>query len=311
MNLQQIRLRDAEDISEFLLDATGMIPGYTQFSAGNADLEYDVVDLEGVSLLWARGRAHCRWQDQMSDDGRVHFGFALEAERGALSMGHDLSPSEAMLFLPGQDMDYVFLGPVLTLEIAVSSDIVEALGWSFTGSPLARLPEPVLRHLAQVCKDAARVVAGRNYNAPPAHLTELRLRVLDALEHALAPWLPHNNSSAALVTEIPRSHRVLRDVDRYMKGGQGGVFGIETLCSELGVGRRTLFYALRQSLGLTPRRYFEVLRLNELRCKLKAASADTSSVTQLATDLGFGDLGRMAGKYRAQFGEYPSATLRS
>lgn len=310
MNRQHIRLKDAEDISEFLLDTTGMIPGYTQFSAGNADLEYDVVDLDGVSLLWARGRAHCRWQDQMSDDGRVHFGFALEAERGALSMGHDLGPSEAMLFLPGQEMEYVFLGPVLTLEIGVSSDIVEALGWSFTGSPLARLPEPVLKRLAQVCKQVQRAVGDLGNNVPSQHLTELRLQVLDALEQALTPWLSQQNNASELVTEVARSHTVLRDVDRYVGRLHDGVPDIGALCHELGVGRRTLFYALRHSLGLTPRRYFEILRLSQLRRQLQAASADVNTVTQLATDLGFGDLGRMAGKYHAQFGEYPSETLK-
>ena len=71
----------------------------------------------------------------------------------------------------------------------------------------------------------------------------------------------------------------------------------------------TVFHAYRTALGLGPRRYFELKRLNALRARLRTADPAIASVTALANELGFGDVGRMAGRYRALFGEAPSHTL--
>ena len=51
------------------------------------------------------------------------------------------------------------------------------------------------------------------------------------------------------------------------------------------------------------------MRLAGLHARLAQASAGVS-ITDLAFDLGFTHLGRMAGAYREKFGETPSATLR-
>ena len=103
----------------------------------------------------------------------------------------------------------------------------------------------------------------------------------------------------------------MRSFDSYLSEVGDNVPALNSVSRELGVGRRSLFYALRQSLGITPRRYIEVRRLLELRRRLKLTTPDASTVTELATELGFGDLGRMAGKYHRQFGEYPRDTLKS
>ncbi len=311
MSTQRILLQDAEDISEFLFNATGMIPGYTQFSAGAANLEYRCVDLEGVTLLWAKGRAHCRWQDQMTDDGRVHFGFMLSAEKGATSLGQELGPNDAMLFRPGHEMDYVFKGPVETLEIGVSKEIADELGWTFSGAPLAHLPEPIIAQLAQTCREASKLAANKATQTAPHSMPEIRDAVLDALENALFPWLPGNEYAKVKFGENTSAYNTLRSFDSYLSEVGDNVPALNSVSRELGVGRRSLFYALRQSLGITPRRYIEVRRLLELRRRLKLTTPDASTVTELATELGFGDLGRMAGKYHRQFGEYPRDTLKS
>lgn len=309
MKRQRFLLKTSEEIGEFLFEATGMIPGYTQFSPGPADLEYDMVDLGGVTLLWASGQAHCRWLDQMSDDGRVHFGFFVSAEKGATSLGHELGRSDAMLFLPGQEMDYVFLGPVVTLEIGVSREIAEGLGWQFSGCPLSKRASPILRQLEKICRYTTNIATDPNIT--DARLGELRGVVLDALEYALAPWLENDPEVAQFLDTGKPAYKVLQDLDRFLSNPDAMHADIEAMANSLGVSRRTLFYALRKSVGLTPRRYQELERLRRLKRMLQEANADTETVTMLATDLGFGDLGRLSGKYRAQFGEYPHETLRN
>jgi AraC-like DNA-binding protein len=51
------------------------------------------------------------------------------------------------------------------------------------------------------------------------------------------------------------------------------------------------------------------IRLAHLNIRLGAASPD-ESITDIAFELGFTHLSRMASAYRAKFGETPSATLR-
>jgi AraC-like DNA-binding protein len=82
-----------------------------------------------------------------------------------------------------------------------------------------------------------------------------------------------------------------------------------TLSAVAGVSPRTLEYAFRENLGLSPGAFVRQLRLHALRRELLANRLGESSVTELAYHLGFTQLGRLAGDYRRVFGELPSATL--
>jgi AraC-like DNA-binding protein len=86
---------------------------------------------------------------------------------------------------------------------------------------------------------------------------------------------------------------------------------IPDLCAEIGVAERTLRTYCRQSFGMSPKRYIRVLRMLSARAALCGASRDQTSVTRIASALGFGNLGLFAVEYRALFGESPSATLRA
>jgi AraC family ethanolamine operon transcriptional activator len=84
---------------------------------------------------------------------------------------------------------------------------------------------------------------------------------------------------------------------------------IPALADRLGVSQRSLELVFKQHLGLSPLRFARLIRLHETRRRLQAACADSATVSQVASDLGFGNLGRFAAEYRLQFGELPSVTL--
>ena len=73
-------------------------------------------------------------------------------------------------------------------------------------------------------------------------------------------------------------------------------------------GLRNAFIAVR---GMSPKRYVIHDRLNEVRRALTDPRAPNATVTNIATEHGFFELGRFAGRYKAAFGETPSETLRS
>jgi AraC family ethanolamine operon transcriptional activator len=76
-----------------------------------------------------------------------------------------------------------------------------------------------------------------------------------------------------------------------------------------GVSERTMRSAFHDVVGLSPKQYAISERLRAARAALLAADPDTTTVTDIATEYGFYELGRFAGRYRHTFGEVPSRTL--
>ena len=84
---------------------------------------------------------------------------------------------------------------------------------------------------------------------------------------------------------------------------------ISTLCRTLEISERTLRKAFRKIHGLPPCRRLRMLRLSEARRALLAADCKRITVTEIATEFGFLELGRFSVEYRKVFGESPSKTL--
>jgi AraC-like DNA-binding protein len=84
---------------------------------------------------------------------------------------------------------------------------------------------------------------------------------------------------------------------------------IPSLCAEMGVPERTLRMCCGEFLGVSPMRYHLLQRLNKARSALRRADPSTASVTQIARNHQFVELGRFAVTYRTTFGETPSTTL--
>jgi transcriptional regulator GlxA family with amidase domain len=79
----------------------------------------------------------------------------------------------------------------------------------------------------------------------------------------------------------------------------------------VGVSERGLRNAFNAVRGMSPKRFVIHDRLNEVHRALRQPRATNATVTNIATEHGFFELGRFAGRYKAVFGETPSETLRS
>lgn len=85
---------------------------------------------------------------------------------------------------------------------------------------------------------------------------------------------------------------------------------IPELAKMVGVPERTLRTAFYRYYGLSPSELLRIARLNRVRQLLLASTPEQTTVSRVAFDLGFWDLGRFAGNYRELYGELPSTTLR-
>jgi AraC-like DNA-binding protein len=82
------------------------------------------------------------------------------------------------------------------------------------------------------------------------------------------------------------------------------------ICAATGVSERTLRICCHEHLGMGPMRFLWLRRMHLARRALQMADPKTTSVTAVAGDHGFWELGRFSIAYRSLFGESPSATLR-
>lgn len=86
---------------------------------------------------------------------------------------------------------------------------------------------------------------------------------------------------------------------------------VAALCAAIGVNKRTLERGVREQFDCTVFHLLQKWRMHTARQRLLQAGPKDTTITQIATCLGYYDLGRFASSYRHQFGEYPSDTLRS
>jgi AraC-like DNA-binding protein len=170
-------------------------------------------------------------------------------------------------------------------------------------------------------------------NRPPEHLL-VRLRMLHQAAGQLARTAPdvlsHPEVSRAIEQELVLAmvgcltseddNQVVRDATRpaalmsrfeaLLRSKLDGPVYLTEICSELGVVERTLRYHCHDHLGMSPHRYLWLRRMQLAQQALRRADGSRSTVTSIANDYGFGELGRFSVSYRRLFGESPSATLK-
>ena len=118
-------------------------------------------------------------------------------------------------------------------------------------------------------------------------------------------------SQHTVVNEAPGHQRmtVMRRLQRVIGENPGKPLYVTDVCVAVGVSERTLRNHCLEHLGVNPHRYLWLRRMNQARRALVVADPAATTVTKVATDHGFWELGRFSVAYRNLFGEPPSVTL--
>jgi AraC-like DNA-binding protein len=148
---------------------------------------------------------------------------------------------------------------------------------------------------------------GPSGRLPPVATADWREVLLDQLLNGQR----HGQSDAirtfsGQAERLPRALRAARD---YLADNAGEPLDLAQLACASGIGIRALQLGFRRHFGLSISEMLLDMRLADLHARL-AQAAPGVSITDIAFDLGFTHLSRMAGAYREKFGETPSATLR-
>ena len=82
------------------------------------------------------------------------------------------------------------------------------------------------------------------------------------------------------------------------------------LATHLGVSERTLREVFRDYYQLGVSKYLQLRQLHQVRRDLLFSDPDDTSVTDVLVKWGVWELGRFSGRYKQQFGELPSESLK-
>jgi AraC-like DNA-binding protein len=103
---------------------------------------------------------------------------------------------------------------------------------------------------------------------------------------------------------------IVRRAEAYALSRVGEHLSVSDLCRAAGASERSLEYAFREVMGLTPVAYLIRLRLHRVRQGLLAGTHGSTTVTTEALKWDFWHFGEFSRAYKDCFGELPSDTLR-
>ncbi len=173
--------------------------------------------------------------------------------------------------------------------------------WSVFEPP-ADLRQKTIERFAQ----AAEIVQSdpRVRNSPQA-LANLEAELVWEFLEAVEQQFPVHSTGPD-----QRAAEMVRQIDQEMKNSLKVGASVAELCAACEVSRRTLNRAFQSALGMGPATYLRRLRLNHAQRALHRENDRSTTVTDVALELGFWHLGRFAEQYTELFGEAPHDTLR-
>ncbi|MEA3301951.1 MAG: helix-turn-helix domain-containing protein [Pseudomonadota bacterium] len=302
-----------ETIEAYIEESPGWELDVLQLSPGQLDFSSTLVVLSGVQLAWDHNGAKMEQHTSYQASG-IAFGMALKSDSRALFRGHELDFGDALLWQSGEEFEYIVPKGLSSLIVRVDEALVELLGWCVAGSSMQRVPRRHLLKLQLSCHQAtlaARELADIPGDSSQQDALLWRDRILTDLEAVLQPWLDETaylKKGALLAT--PHFQLIKKTEHLFARYDLEKPLEVDTLARSLGVSPRTLYHAFRESLGVGPYGYFQLIRLHKLRDILLASSPSEANVISLASDLGFNQAGRLSVAYRKHFGESPSETLK-
>lgn len=225
------------------------------------------------------------------------------------------SPLESWIFLLPQETEFDINVPadLDTLYVCLEQDrlmdsarILNARYWE---NPPQELHAFISPHTGRLASDLAMLAQNMN---PAIDLSAQGGKMLvDSLLLAL-------NSSTEIVTGDTPEYHARRRVYQLVKTAReyidaclqiGNIPSIVEICAYLGVSERTLQYAFKRDMQLSPVTYLRILRLNKARATLLSVTSADTTVTHIAMRWGFLHLGKFSQDYRRMFGELPSESL--
>lgn len=210
--------------------------------------------------------------------------------------------SSSTLFVPAEPLEACFktlvgeeIPALESLKIATPSagSIQWITAWPdlVTAEHLASLSQPQKANLQESLLDSALTLLTHNLqNSTPGDPSELE--------------------KSADASRLAKARKLVRLAEDYSHNSPDVSLRMVDLCKATQVSERTLQYAFKACLGISPMNYLKRQRLHQVRHELKFADPAVTTVSSIACQFGFFHFGEFSQAYKAQFDESPSKTLK-
>jgi len=228
--------------------------------------------------------------------------------------GMTVSPGDIMAISRASSHHHRSDAPCRWGGVSLTHADLTAAGLSLAGSDLAAPPVtqrlrpalPLLSRLQKLHSRVERLVRiAPNILAHPEVLRSIENGLIHLLVRCLTDGAPEKMSAAGL-----RHLKIMRRFEEFLKNSVRPIY-LQEICDAIATPERTLRTCCEEHLGMGPMRYLWLRRMHLARNALARANPETSTVTDVATEFGFWELGRFSQEYFHLFEELPSATLRS
>jgi AraC-like DNA-binding protein len=145
---------------------------------------------------------------------------------------------------------------------------------------------------------------------PEAFTTSETVRAFE-IQFVEAVFAAISSSSPRTTDSFGRHTQIIAKFQDLLDAAPETALYVTDICISIGVAARTLRHIFEKYLGISPHQYLNDRRLHLARSALILATSGSTTVTNIATQFGFWELGRFAVNYRLKFGESPIATLRA
>ena len=278
---------------------------------GDFHAELKRVELRG--LLIQRGRANLPTiaHSTVSRE-RVPIFFLTSCEQATMRhSGLEASFGQIIAVSPGSTHHVRAEASGQWATLSLTREDFAAAGRVLAGRELAvpsvnhRLRPSLMSRLLGLHENAGKLAAGSAQilaNPEPARALE------QALVHAMIMCM--TDGSPVEMSCGTRNHMIiLTRFEDFVAANDNRLLYLAEICTAIGTSDRMLRMCCQEHLGMGPMRYLWLRRMHIARRALGLATPATATVAQIAMDHGFWELGRFAGRYRALFGESPSASL--
>lgn len=232
---------------------------------------------------------------------------------GAIWNGQACTPGTLCCVPPGEGVEghtmpnfgwmTVALPPSLWAQCRALAGVSDSKPHGFTACPLPSRLAATIEQQVQTTHALLRTAA-KSKSDSHAHANAARLAMhlaTTACEFAARMRPPRES--------LRNRTRLARRAEAWMRERLAESIQVPDICLALGVSRRELEYAFRNTFDQSPRDFLHAVRMNAIRRTLLRTEPRTS-ILDVLLDHGLTHPGRFAADYRALFGERPSETRR-
>jgi len=277
-----------------------------------------IVRLEGGTVVYHRTSVRVRTRTTMSP-GLVGYGTCGPRRKGSSVNGVPLRPGSMWAAEAGAEVAFVVNPGFESVSAAFTPDEMQAhfqgrqreanLAMPKGAEILQRDPAAVRRfftwgkRLVTTAERRPELFNDRRDTRVAAE-AELLEALIGALSATTGSRLPRRDDTRRAQS------RIVKDAEECALAHMGARLYVTDLCTAAGVSERSLEYAFKGIMGMTPVAYLTRVRLHRVRQALVAATPGSTTVSAEALNGGFWHFGEFSRAYRDCFGELPSETLR-